>query len=73
MTENDAQVEHGVEMLLLVKDQGSWRIVSQAWDKAGPSNPIPANLLARSMKLMLGGAMDVALPKGAPKGEVARA
>jgi ketosteroid isomerase-like protein len=46
-TENDAQVERAVEMMLLVKDQGRWRIVSQAWDKAGPSNPIPANLLAR--------------------------
>ena len=45
-TENDAQVERGVEMLLLVKDEGVWRIVSQAWDKAGPSNPIPAHLLA---------------------------
>ena len=46
MTENDAQVERGVEMLLLVKDQVLWRIVSQAWDKAGPSSPIPAHLLA---------------------------
>lgn len=46
MTENDAEVNRGVEMLLLVKDEGVWRIVSQAWDRAGPSNPIPVHLLA---------------------------
>jgi hypothetical protein len=32
-------------MLLLVKDEGTWRIVSQAWDRESPSNPIPAHLL----------------------------
>jgi hypothetical protein len=30
MTENDGQVNRGVEMLLLIKDEGAWRIVSQA-------------------------------------------
>jgi hypothetical protein len=48
MIENDAEVNRGVEMLLLVKDEGVWRIASQAWDRAGPSNPIPAHLLARA-------------------------
>src|SRR5215211_3062363 len=32
MTENDGAVNRGVEMLLLIKDEGAWRIVSQAWD-----------------------------------------
>ena len=30
MTENDGQVNRGVEMLLLIKDEGAWQIVSQA-------------------------------------------
>lgn len=45
MTENDADVTRGVEMLLLVKDEGAWRIVAQAWDAESPSRPIPARLL----------------------------
>jgi hypothetical protein len=32
MLENGTDVNRGVEMLLLVKDEGMWRIVSQAWD-----------------------------------------
>jgi hypothetical protein len=28
-------------MLLLVKTEGAWRIVSQAWDTEGPSKRIP--------------------------------
>jgi hypothetical protein len=47
MTENDAEVNRGVEMLLLVKDEGIWRIASQAWDTGGPSKPIPSHLLGR--------------------------
>jgi hypothetical protein len=31
-------------MLLLVRDGGQWRIVSQAWDTESPSEPIPAFL-----------------------------
>ncbi|WP_245444640.1 hypothetical protein [Microvirga sp. KLBC 81] len=30
MTENGADVQRGVEMLLLIKDAGAWQIVSQA-------------------------------------------
>ena len=41
MTENENTVNRGVEMLLLVKDGGSWRIVSQAWDTESPSNRLP--------------------------------
>jgi hypothetical protein len=32
ITENDADVTRGVEMMLLVKDAGAWRIAAQAWD-----------------------------------------
>jgi hypothetical protein len=39
-------VSRGVEMLLLVRDEGQWRIVSQAWDTENPSKPIPASLTA---------------------------
>jgi hypothetical protein len=45
MTENDAEVHRGVEMLLLIKDAGAWQIVSQAWDTESPSQPIPKWLL----------------------------
>jgi hypothetical protein len=44
MVENGAEVHRGVEMMLLVKDDGVWRIVSQAWDKESPSHGIPARL-----------------------------
>jgi hypothetical protein len=49
MVENGAEVNRGVEMMLLVKEEGTWRIVSQAWDKESPSNPIPDNLLSRGV------------------------
>ena len=29
-------------MMLLVKTEGRWQIVSQAWDREGESKPIPA-------------------------------
>lgn len=32
ITENDSEINRGVEMLLLVRSEGAWRIVSQAWD-----------------------------------------
>jgi hypothetical protein len=41
MTENAVEVNRNVEMMLLVKDEGAWRIVSQAWDRVDPSRPIP--------------------------------
>jgi ketosteroid isomerase-like protein len=46
ITENDADVNRGVEMLLLVRDEGQWRIVSQAWGTESPTKPIPAFLTA---------------------------
>jgi hypothetical protein len=45
ITENEAQVTRGIEMMLLVKTEGRWQIVSQAWDTEGVSKPIPADLL----------------------------
>jgi hypothetical protein len=45
MTENANQSNHCVEMMLLVKSEGRWQIVSQAWDSARPSLPLPADLL----------------------------
>ena len=45
MTENGTEVHRGVEMLLLIKDEGAWRIVSQAWDTESSSKPIPNYLL----------------------------
>lgn len=45
ITENDTQVTRGIEMMLLVKTDSRWQIVSQAWDTEGGSKPIPADLL----------------------------
>jgi hypothetical protein len=44
-TENEETKSRGVEMLLLVKDDGAWKIVAQAWDTERPSAAIPADLL----------------------------
>jgi hypothetical protein len=48
MIENETQVDRGVEMLLLVKDEGVWRIVSHARDSESPVNRIPPGLLGRA-------------------------
>lgn len=45
MTENGAAGGRAVEMLLLVKSAGAWRIVAQAWDRERASAPIPDALL----------------------------
>jgi ketosteroid isomerase-like protein len=45
--ENDASMNRGVEALLLVKDEGRWQIVSQAWDTESDTMPIPARLVGR--------------------------
>jgi hypothetical protein len=45
ITENETQVTRGIEMMLLVKTEGRWQIVSQAWDTESELRPIPANLL----------------------------
>ena len=41
MVENDAETSRNVEMMLLVKTEGAWRIVAQAWDRASDTNPVP--------------------------------
>jgi ketosteroid isomerase-like protein len=46
LTENDKDTNRTVEMMLLVKSEGTWRIVCQAWDRATPSNPVPGELLS---------------------------
>ena len=45
ITENETQVTRGIEMMLLLKTEGRWQIVSQAWDTESESKPIPADLL----------------------------
>jgi ketosteroid isomerase-like protein len=45
--ENDTDVTRNVEAFLLIKDDGAWRIVSQAWDRESESNPIPTYLMSR--------------------------
>jgi hypothetical protein len=47
-TENETEVNRNVEMMLLVKDGGEWKIAAQAWDKATNARPIPAHLLTRT-------------------------
>jgi hypothetical protein len=46
MTENGTETSRSVEMLLLVKSEGRWKIVAQAWDKASDANPLPDNFLS---------------------------
>ena len=43
--ENASETGRTVEMMLLVKETGAWRIVAQAWDKATPVLPVPETLL----------------------------
>lgn len=43
--ENNSNVERVVEMMLLIKDQGKWKIAAQAWDKAGENQTLPADVL----------------------------
>jgi hypothetical protein len=45
ITENDADLNRGVEMMLLVKEAGAWRIAAQAWDVASEHKPFPGDLL----------------------------
>jgi len=40
MIENETKNSQTVEMLLLVKDGGTWRIAAQAWDKVSELNSI---------------------------------
>jgi len=43
--EQDASPERAAEALLLVKEEGSWRIAAQGWDKEGDGAPISEALL----------------------------
>jgi hypothetical protein len=44
-TENRGEVNRNLEMMLLVKSDGQWRIVAQAWDRETSSSLIPNELL----------------------------
>jgi len=46
MIENSAETSRSMEMLLLVKSEGQWKIVAQAWDKASEANPLPDALVS---------------------------
>jgi hypothetical protein len=46
MTENGAETNRSMEMLLLVKSGGNWKIAAQAWDKASEANPLPDALVS---------------------------
>jgi len=39
--ENGSKVTRNVEAFLLIKDEGDWRIVAQAWDVESDAKPIP--------------------------------
>lgn len=43
--EGDAPPERAVEALLLVKEDGDWRIAAQGWDKERDDAPIPEAML----------------------------
>lgn len=42
--ENETEVSQGVEMLLLVRDAGQWKIAGQAWDGESEGVKVPAHL-----------------------------
>ena len=46
MVENGAETNRSMEMLLLVKSEGQWKIAAQAWDKATDTNPLPDALVS---------------------------
>lgn len=46
-TENGTEVNRNVEMMLLVKDGGGWKIAAQAWDNEADARSIPRDLLRR--------------------------
>lgn len=43
-TENGTEISRGIEAMLLIKQDGVWKIVSQAWDMEGPGNPMPDDM-----------------------------
>jgi ketosteroid isomerase-like protein len=46
MIENGTDTNRSMEMLLLVKSEGQWKIVAQAWDRASETNPLPDALVS---------------------------
>ena len=40
ITENDAAPNRNVELMLLVKTEGAWKIAAQCWDAESPDDPI---------------------------------
>ena len=48
ITENDTDVTRGVEMLMLVKGAGAWRIAAQAWDTERDGRRLSVDLLTPS-------------------------
>ena len=46
MIENGAETNRSIEMLLLVKSEGQWKIAAQAWDREGEANPLPDALVS---------------------------
>ena len=45
LNENNAETSRNIEAMLLIKDEGQWRIAAQAWDTESDDKPIPADLL----------------------------
>lgn len=45
-TENGAERNRNVEMMLLVKDRDRWKIAAQAWDRETENRQIPSDLLS---------------------------
>jgi len=45
MSENGSEPKRGVEAILLVKDQGRWRVAAQAWDMETAEKVVPSDLL----------------------------
>ena len=48
ITENEEKLSRGVEAMLLIKEEGVWKIVSQGWDMESDENPIPGYLISGS-------------------------
>jgi hypothetical protein len=46
IVENNEKVSRGVEAMLLIKENGAWKIAAQAWDMEGEGKRIPGYLLA---------------------------
>jgi hypothetical protein len=47
ITENGKDVNRGVEMMLLIKEDGAWRIAAQGWDTENELSKLPGDLLSK--------------------------